>query len=50
MNKKPDALTVLAVLFGLGIIISTMVHKGDQHDPSRYAKSAGLTITTSYYQ
>lgn len=32
MNKKPDALLILALIFGLGVLVSTLTH-GDGRDP-----------------
>ena len=31
-NKKPDALLVLAIIFGLGLVVSTLTHGDSQVD------------------
>jgi len=31
-NNKPDALLVLAVIFGLGLLISTLTHGDNERD------------------
>ena len=36
-NKKPDALLVLAIIFGLGLVVSTLTHgdsKADENLPA----------------
>lgn len=40
-NKKPDALLVLAVIFGLGILASALTHGNG--DSGRQAASANAT-------
>jgi hypothetical protein len=49
MNKKPDALLILAVLFGLGVLISTLTHGGNE---AAEAEARGLAsnvgVTASY--
>lgn len=44
MNKKPDALLILAIVFGLGVLISTLTHSTDQSDQAaNLAVSAGVS-------
>lgn len=47
MNKKPDTLVILSIVFGLGILVSTIVHHETPVDHSRYAKSAGIAVTVT---
>lgn len=44
MKKKPDALMVLALVFGLGVLVSSITHSGstEQADQARLAVSAGI--------
>lgn len=45
MKKKPDALVVLAFVFALGVLVSTITHGGNNDkDLQRYANSAGVTM------
>lgn len=45
MKKKPDALVVLAFVFALGVLVSTITHGGNNdNDLQRYANSAGVTM------
>jgi len=45
MKKKPDALVLLAVIFGLGVLISSLTHGGNENDYERYADSAGVVVS-----
>lgn len=45
MKKKPDALVLLAVVFGLGVLVSSLTHGGNEPDYRRYADSVGITVT-----
>tara|TARA_R100000687_G_C6404095_1_gene143284 strand:+ start:609 stop:788 length:180 start_codon:yes stop_codon:yes gene_type:complete len=45
MKKKPDALVLLAVIFGLGVLISSLTHGGNENDYQRYADSAGVVVS-----
>lgn len=46
MKKKPDALVVLAFVFALGVLISTITHGGnDSDDLERFANSAGVKFS-----
>lgn len=47
MNKKPDALVLLAFIFGLGILVSSLTHGGNEPDYKEYADSAGITVTAT---
>lgn len=44
MNKKPDALLLLAIVFGLGVLASALTHGGNDQraDQARIAVSAGV--------
>lgn len=45
MKKKPDALVVLAFVFALGVLVSTITHGGNgDNDLQRYANSAGVVV------
>lgn len=44
MNRKPDALVLLAVLFGLGVLVSSLTHSNDDA-PSM--KTAGAAFIVS---
>jgi hypothetical protein len=43
MNKKPDALLLLAIVFGLGVLASALTHGGNDQraDQSHIAVTAG---------
>ena len=45
MKKKPDALVVLAFVFALGVLISTITHGGNDSDLERFANSAGMQFS-----
>lgn len=45
MKKKPDALVLLAVVFGLGVLVSSLTHGGNEPDYQSYAESAGIVVT-----
>ena len=48
MNKnKPDALLVLAVIFGVGLLISTLTH-GDNDQDQAVAQNASQYAGSSY--
>ena len=47
MKKKPDALVLLAAVFGLGILLSSLTHGESEPDYQRYAESAGVTMNHS---
>ncbi|WP_157933828.1 hypothetical protein [Alloalcanivorax mobilis] len=44
MKKKPDALVVLAFVFALGVLVSTITHGGNDADLERYANTAGVAV------
>lgn len=45
MKKKPDALVVLAFVFALGVLVSTITHGGNNHaEFQRYANTAGIAV------
>lgn len=44
MKKKPDALVVLAFVFALGVLVSTITHGGNDANLERYANSAGIAV------
>ena len=31
MNRKPDALVILALIFGLGLLVSALTHGENEH-------------------
>lgn len=45
MNRKPDALVVLAVIFGLGILVSSLTHSNDDDSPAMDAASASFIVS-----
>ncbi|MCK0154256.1 hypothetical protein MWU49_11130 [Alcanivorax sp. S6407] len=45
MKKKPDALVLLAIVFGLGVLVSSITHGGNEPDYQQYADSAGIVVT-----
>ena len=47
MKKKPDALVLLAIVFGLGVLVSSLTHGGNEPDYQHYADSAGIVISHS---
>ncbi|MCG8394745.1 MAG: hypothetical protein MI745_16850 [Pseudomonadales bacterium] len=47
MKKKPDALVLLALVFGLGVLVSSLTHGGNEQDYQRYAESAGVVVSQS---
>ncbi|MZR63334.1 hypothetical protein [Alcanivorax sp. DP30] len=47
MKKKPDALVLLAIVFGLGVLVSSITHGGNEPDYQQYADSAGIVVTQS---
>ena len=47
MKKKPDALVLLALVFGLGVLVSSITHGGNEPDYQQYADSAGIVVTQS---
>ncbi|MCG8437112.1 MAG: hypothetical protein MI751_03415 [Pseudomonadales bacterium] len=47
MKKKPDALVLLAIVFGLGVLVSSLTHGGNEPDYQQYADSAGIVISHS---
>ncbi|MBM7335246.1 MAG: hypothetical protein ABGX87_07065 [Alcanivorax sp.] len=47
MKKKPDALVVLAFVFALGVLVSTLTHGGNDADLERFANSAGVKVSVS---
>lgn len=45
-SKKPDALVVLAIIFGLGVLVSTLTHSTDEPLPAQvYASGAVVTVS-----
>lgn len=44
MKKKPDALLILAIVFGLGVLASTITHSGGdtRADQANIAVNAGM--------
>lgn len=46
-SKKPDALVVLAIIFGLGILISTLRHSIDE-PLSGQVYAGGAVVTASH--
>ena len=45
MKRKPDALLLLALVFGLGLIISTVTHGGGEADRAeRMAASVDTSL------
>lgn len=43
MKKKPDALVILALIFGLGVLVSTLTHgDGDERYEHVSASAAGV--------
>jgi hypothetical protein len=47
-KKKPDALLILAVLFGLGVLISTITHGGSDEANQSVQPLEGVNL--SMYQ
>ena len=45
-KKKPDALVMLAVIFGLGVLISTLTYGGNESRHDQMAASAGVKNLT----
>ena len=44
MQKKPDALLILALIFGLGLAVSAITHgEGDAQAPQHAQKSVHLS-------
>ena len=43
MNKKPDALLILALIFGLGVLVSTLTH-GEGDGPHAAQLSAQQSV------
>ncbi|MDF1782187.1 MAG: hypothetical protein P1U67_12905 [Alcanivoracaceae bacterium] len=44
-GKKPDALLVLAIIFGIGLVVSTLTH-GDGADQQQTAQASGQYSST----
>lgn len=44
MNRKPDALVVLAVIFGLGVLVSSLTHSNDDA-PAVEAAQASFIVS-----
>lgn len=44
-NNKPDALLVLAVIFGLGLLISTLTHGDNDQDTLADQSAAQYSAT-----
>ncbi|WP_159556496.1 hypothetical protein [Alcanivorax sp. S71-1-4] len=42
MKKKPDALVLLAVIFGLGVLVSSLTYGGNEARLDQMAASAGV--------
>lgn len=42
MKKKPDALVILAVVFGLGVLVSSLTYGGNEARLDQMAASAGV--------
>lgn len=47
-NKKPDGLLILAVIFGLGVLISTLTYGDNLSGGREAALSAGSPIIASH--
>ena len=45
-KKKPDALVILAVIFGLGVLVSTLTYGGNESRHDQMAASAGVKSIT----
>ncbi|MBZ2189153.1 hypothetical protein K8B33_08590 [Alcanivorax sp. JB21] len=41
-KKKPDALVILAIIFGLGVLVSTLTYGGNESRHDQMAVSAGV--------
>lgn len=46
-KNKPDVLVVLAFIFALGVLVSTLTHGGNETDLERFANSAGVKVSAS---
>lgn len=44
MNKKPDVLLILAVIFGLGVLVSTLTHGDGENQAEQMAASAPASV------
>ncbi|WP_162925849.1 hypothetical protein [Isoalcanivorax indicus] len=45
-KKKPDALVILAVIFGLGVLVSSLTYGGNESRHDQMAVSAGVKSVT----
>lgn len=48
-KKKPDALLVLAVIFGLGILVSTLTHGNSADDRNTAAAANAVAASAANY-
>ncbi|MEY1662858.1 hypothetical protein [Isoalcanivorax beigongshangi] len=46
MKKKPDALVLLAVVFGLGVLVSSLTYGGSNPRLDEVAATMGMAATS----